>query len=711
MTRYAWLSLFLALTLLLNPRAAAESVTGRVTDSAGAPVPFCFVALMDEGFAPLANATTASDGSFSIETAAKEGYLVAQPPAQTTADELEVFKVHPRIYRYHGETALELKLPPAATLVIDAYASDGERMLWEDFEKLGKYGGQFLYATNLQDESVPMTVWPIHGEPHTGMKNGPREKGLPGVIVAPGDTVAINVMFWPTAGYGKLLLRADNGGAGYSLPQQGGALHLNLNVELARSAVAALAMRAADYPEGQERIASLGERLSRVKPDDPAAAAKDADAILAEALRARDELEVIRAKSRIPAVRMGKLSVKVTGAKDGQGYTVKAKQVRRDFLFGAYEGSPYNAKAYEAARAAGFDYATILPAWNWTQYSKTKAADIDRTFGISALEKLGYRIKAHGVVWMQDHGILPDYWQKFAKEELAIEALEHQKALLETLAGKIDLWEAMNEPANTNVPGLSREQMMGMLKDAAVNIADVGKPALVNSPHEFSYGGKYWLYNVDGTPVDGYPVTYSEFLTEAESNGSLDPVQIIGLQCYPGFHLNADWNNVQGPAYTPAYLLDTLRQYLRFGRSIHITELSFPSTYGKDWYSGYWREPWTEQTQADYAEMVYTLAYAEPQVHSITWWDISDAKPSVISGGLISKDGKTKPVLERLSAFMKEWSTPEVEATLDAPGSATLDLYGGEYEITITGPDGFSHSETFHLMEGWNGELLVDAAG
>lgn len=691
----------------------AEALKGKVSDADGRPVPFAFVALMDAGFALTGSATTDAAGAFSLDTEAKSGYVVVQPPGQTSPDGLEVYAVHPRIYRYQGEADATLSLPPAATIILEAYAKDGKRLLWEDFEKQGKYGGQFVYATNLIDEAIPMTVWPVHGEKVTGTKAGAREKGLPSVLVAPGQTVAVNILFWPTAGYGKLMLRADNGGAGYTVPQAGGSIVLNVNVELARTAVAALATRMDDYTDGQQQIAALGARMAALPADDAVKAAAEADTLLVDALKLRDELELARAKTQIERVRKGSLTVKLSLPADADPakYSVKARELRQDFLFGAYEGSPYNAKAYEAAREAGFDYATILPAWNWTQDPKTKAAEIDKTFGLSALNQLGFQVKAHGVVWMQDYGILPDFAKKLSKEELPVQALQHQQALMETLGEDIALWEAMNEPANTNVPGLSRDAMMRMMRDAAANIANAGKVALVNSPHEFSYGGKYWLYNLDGSPVDGYPETYSAFLTDAEKEGALDHIQVIGLQCYPGFHLNADWANAQGPAYTPSYLLDTLRNYARFGRNIHITELSFPSTYGKDWFAGYWREPWTEQTQADYAERVYTLAFAEPSIHSITWWDISDAKPSVISGGLIGKNGKAKPVLERITALMQAWSTPEVEATPDATGSATLSLFGGAYEITVTGPDGYAHTETFHLMEGWQGTLSVDAAG
>lgn len=688
--------------------ASAHGVSGTLSDTSGNPVAGAYVALMSREFAPVSAAFSEKDGSVPMPGSAKDGFIVVQPPAKASKEGLQVFSVHPRIFQYEGEPRFDIKLPPAANIVLEAYDASGKLMRWEDFEKNGKYGGQFMYATNLDDEAVPMTAWPVHGEPFTNMTGGPREKGLPGLMVEPGRAACVAVMFWPTKDYGKLLLRADNRGKGYTLPAPGDALLLNLNVELARTAVHGLEVNAASYPEGAEAIRALSGRLEAL-PKEGKAAAAEADAILAEALRLRDGLELARARAAIPAVRNNGLHISLANANQGK-YGVSAKQKSRHFLFGVYEGSPYNAKAWEAARKGGFDFATVLPAWNWTQHPRAKSADIDRVFGLGALEKLGYRIKAHGVVWMQGHGILPDHALKLSPQELSVEAIEHQKAFLETFGGRFAIVEAMNEPANTNVPNLPGEDMKQLLAAAAGNVVELEKPALVNSPHEFSYGGKYWLYRLDGTPVDHYPVTFSAFLKEVQQHGQLDGVSIVGLQCYPGFHLNEDWGNVQGPAYTPAHLLDTLRRYKRFGKTIHITELSFPSSYGRDWFSGYWREEWTPETQADYAEAVYTLAYAEPMVQSVTWWDISDAKPSVITGGLLERSGKPKPVFERITGLIAQWQPAEVEATLEG-GQAELELPGGEWEITVTGPGGFQHTETLQLLGGWKTTLTVDAGG
>ncbi|MBI1318276.1 MAG: hypothetical protein GC168_04895 [Candidatus Hydrogenedens sp.] len=696
----------LALLVLLASHAAGAAVQGSVRGSDGTVLPGVYVALMSPEFALLGDGLTGADGAFAIAQDAASGFLIVQPPTAPDADGLEVFRHQPRIFTYAGETELNLSLLPAVNLILEAYDASGKRMRWQDFTEHGTHGGQFLYATNLDDEMIPATIWPVHGEAFTGMRTGPREEGLPAVLLTPGETASISVLFWETAGYGKLQVRADNAGKGFALPTPGDSLRLNLNAALAESAMAVLEARQPQYPSGGEEIAALRSRLDSL-PVDPKARAAGADAILADSLRLRDTLELARAQAAIPAVRQGGLRIALQGAENPADYTVKIEPIRRGFLFGAYEGSPYNGDAWKQARGMGFELATVLPAWNWTRDPKNQQGALDRTFGFSALKELGFDIKAHGVVWMQGYGIMPDDMKTLPPDELQAAALEHQAALLETLDPQIAIWEIMNEPATTNVPGLPRDNMFVLFEGAAEAIRGHEKPTLVNNPHEFSFGAKYFLYRPDGTPDDAYPETYSVFLQEAADRGLMDNVDIIGLQFYPGFHLNVDFGNQEGPAYTPSYLLDTIERYARFGKSVHVTELSLPSSYGDGWKSGYWRQPWDEATQADYAEMVYTMAFASPQVHSLTWWDISDQKPSVVTGAIIRADGTPKPVAERLEALMADWTT-NVELAFDEDGAIDTRVFGGTYAITVTGPD-FERTLEHTVLEGWNTEIVIEA--
>lgn len=702
--------LMLAVFLTGGLRFDAAALSGTVHDTGGAPIPNTQIVLLDDGWQSRGQARTDAAGAFESSAPIDTGYLYVQPETKGDAAGLQVCSFMPRFYRYEKQDGpVALRLPAAGALVLEAYDAEGRLMRWEDFERLGKHAGQFMYATNADDVCVAASGWPVHGK-LTGADSGPREKGLPALYVAPGKPYAFRMLFWPVREYGKLMLRADNAGAGYTLNAPGDSALLLLNAELARTAVADLVRRKGAYaPASVPEIDALERELSEaLNVADRVARAAKADAVLTKALPLRDRLELEAARAAIPAVRQGDVAVKVVDAagKPASGCKVALAQQRRSFLFGVFEGSPYNAAAFEAARAAGFEYATVLTAWNWTESPKLKKGGIDRTFGISALKKLGYRVKAHGVLWMQEYGILPDRARQMAHPELIEAALSHQEALLDAFGSTIDIWEAMNEPANTNIVGLPREEMIGLLDTAARNIAAIQKPALVNSPHEFSFGAKYFFYGLDNEPLDAYPQTFSEFLDLAAEKGALDAIDIAGLQFYPGFHLNEAFANQQGPAFTPSYVLDTLERYARFGKTIHITELSLPSTYGPDWTSGYWREPWTEAAQADFAEAVYTLAFAQPQVRSVTWWDISDEKPSVISGGLLHADGSPKAVFERLRDRLSAWRT-ETDAETDADGRADFRAFGGDYTVTVTTPDGKSVTQDLNVLERWTNTIEV----
>lgn len=675
--------------LLVASGAWSEAITGTLQSDGGAAIPGAFLALLSPAFEPLDTAISAGDGSFRFSRAPQDAMLVAQPPATLAMDGVNAFRHAPRIFSLEqARSPLALTLPESVSLVIVAHDRTGRVMRWRDFQALGEYGGQFLYVTNLDDEMREAAVWPVHGR-LTGADGGPREEGLPAALVPPGEACALRVLFWPTAGYGKLNLRVDNAGAGFRLDSAEDNRTLYLNLELARTAVQDLVRRMDRYPEAAAgAIRALELRIAGIaRIEDRADQARAADDLLVEALRLRDALEIEAARARIPRLRQGTLEVQLAEVDAPESWRIEIEQVRRDFLFGVFEGSPYNARAFEIAREAGFELATILPGWAWTENPRARRQQIDQVFGIGALNALDYEVKAHGVVWIQDYGILPERAKGMEPAALEKALLEHQAALLGLFEDAIGTWEAMNEPAATNTLGLPRERMFALMDGAARNIQAAGRPTLVNSPHELSHGAKFFLYGVDGRPTDDYALTYSDFLKRAEAAGALEAIDIIGLQFYPGFHLNEGWGHLQGPAQTPAHLIETVDRYTRFGRPLHITELSFPSSYGADWFSGYWREPWTETTQADYAEAVFTLAFGHPQVESITWWDVMDTKPAVITGGLVHDNGAPKPAFERIRALLDAWTTREEHAP-GAGGEAAFTGFAGRYRVTAHPPSG-----------------------
>lgn len=617
--------------LLAIPAVAqADELRGRVaSQSDGGAIAHCYVALADAAFSIKGQGASGNDGGFAIplEASVKSGFLIVQPNPVVARYGLGMYPFTPRIYAYSGEPNIDIRLPAASCIVLMAYDAQGQLMRWEDFRKRGTIGDQFMYVTDGNDCAVEAACWPVYDE-EARRQGQPREKGLPALVVAPGKGYVPQVLFWETRGYGKLHLRVDNGGEGLAVSKE--PLALELNVELARTAVAAISKR---FPEHAKQF---GDTLASVmKKSTPPERAKAADELLVDALKTRDELELSRAREAI--------------AKQGQ---------RGDFSFGVFEGSPYNQKAFQLARDAGFDLATVLLGWGWTD-ARGGAVDktaIEQTFGIEKLRKQGFGVKAHGVVWLQDYGILPDRARGMAPDKLRDAMLAQEKALLDAYGHSFAVWEAVNEPNVTNVANAPRAIVADLFDKSTDQIAArESLTALVNSAHEGDYGRRFAVYKLDNTPVNDWNRTYLTYLQGDDVKAAVPKLDAIGLQYYPGFHFNESFGGLQGPATTPSWLIDTIDRYAALGKPIHITEFSVPSTYGKDWVSGYWREPWTEQTQADYAEMIFTFAYADPRVQSISWWDVMDTKSSVTTGGLCDANGKPKHVLERLRKLIAGW--------------------------------------------------------
>ena len=78
---------------------------------------------------------------------------------------------------------------------------------------------------------------------------------------------------------------------------------------------------------------------------------------------------------------------------------------RPAFRFGAYQGSPFTAeasqvggayagqRAYSAGRDAGFDLATILPAWGWVTPYMHDETTLENTFGHVGLDWKKYVVQ------------------------------------------------------------------------------------------------------------------------------------------------------------------------------------------------------------------------------------------------------------------------------------------------------------------------------
>jgi hypothetical protein len=106
-----------------------------------------------------------------------------------------------------------------------------------------------------------------------------------------------------------------------------------------------------------------------------------------------------------------------------------------------------------------------------------------------------------------------------------------------------------------------------------------------------------------------------------------------------------------------------LDRFKVFGKPMHITEIATASIDGPDPKSMRpnstapgWHDKWSEETQADWLEGIYTLVYSKSEFEAIGWWDLADAGGHFWPhGGLLREDLTPKLAYHRLGDLQKRW--------------------------------------------------------
>lgn len=116
---------------------------------------------------------------------------------------------------------------------------------------------------------------------------------------------------------------------------------------------------------------------------------------------------------------------------------------------------------------------------------------------------------------------------------------------------------------------------------------------------------------------------------------------------------------------------------------LHVTEL-IPVSNGDSIKGNYKTGIWTEKTQADFAEMVYTLSFGHPKMNSINWWGFSDKNIWQENGGLVDENLQPKEVYKTLDRLInKEWKTNLTNLTPNNRGKMEFRGFKGSYKIVV----------------------------
>lgn len=143
---------------------------------------------------------------------------------------------------------------------------------------------------------------------------------------------------------------------------------------------------------------------------------------------------------------------------------------------------------------------------------------------------------------------------------------------------------------------------------------------------------------------------------------SLPPMLYADMMAQAGIHVDSIALRVQMGQPEPGQSVRDLMafsamldQYATLDKPISLTAVGAPAAETPPPHdepernAGWWREPWSESSQADWLSSVCSVAAAKPYVHSICWQELVDP-PRVAempAGGLISSKGERRPAFER----------------------------------------------------------------
>jgi GH35 family endo-1,4-beta-xylanase len=495
-------------------------------------------------------------------------------------------------------------------------------------------GGKLRVLLNEADGS-PMTGERLHLFHVRDMDGDPLPVHIataPGraVITLPDEPIQL-VTRLKIPNFGEVYCYADNGGNGYS---QSGTVDFVTNAAATRLQRVSKAMEAAkatgftsDVSIEQDANAAGYEKLSK-------------------GMHAGEVFAITLARHRISQFR----------------------RPRRECLFSGLSSQlPLGSKFLDPFKAI-FNYApTSWYIWDKEQPPEANInySRMDQSVGIMAANGIapkifGYCYMMRGATpkWMQpadtssstnevdagddSHGRFNAHWPYDRLRS------EYQRVVRETCsryANRAHYVEVINEAHDkTNMWGLNHEQILEMTR-LTCQAARQGSPTIQRVINNCCLWAEYAIHpNRDGSRRWS-PYRYLEACIKAGAE-----FEVVGLQLYY-------------PSYDLFEIDRMLDRFTKLGKVIQVTEMSTASEDGLDAQSMRphssppgWHGPWSEATQADWAEGIYTLCYSKPQFQAIGWWDFVDLPEHFWPfGGLLRADATPKLAYHRIAQLQRQW--------------------------------------------------------
>jgi len=384
------------------------------------------------------------------------------------------------------------------------------------------------------------------------------------------------------------------------------------------------------------------------------------------------------APARIIKYRQGDVSLQVIGT-DGKpiaGVKVQVHQARHEFLFGCnifaleqlQKTNPAMAQKYGDQFAEIFNFATLPFYWWSYEREQDKPEHASRKAVAKWCKEHNITTKGHPLLWnFGEAKWLPDATKKVQQLQLA-----RTEDCVATFRDEIQVWDVVNEATNFN-----RGSCQKRAPKLTQTWQEVGQDEFTRQAFHAARKG-----NPKATLlINDYDVSpkYAELVKKIVDKKGAPLYDVIGLQ-----------SHMHGGVWSTAKVWQVCERFKPFNKPLHFTELTILSG-AKGWQRP---KPWPstpegEAEQAKEVKRIYTLLFSHPSVEAITWWDFADLRAwQGAPAGLLRDDLSPKPAYKALRKLIKEdwWTTQDL--TTDASGTAKFRGFHGDYNVTITLPDG-----------------------
>ncbi|MEM8872660.1 MAG: endo-1,4-beta-xylanase [Planctomycetota bacterium] len=384
------------------------------------------------------------------------------------------------------------------------------------------------------------------------------------------------------------------------------------------------------------------------------------------------------ALEHIEQIRTADLTVRVVDAAGNpvEGVRVEIDQTRNAFAFGS---------AVVANRLAGTEpaddwYRDIVdeffnevvfendlkwPFMEFNDFGVSKPADIDAA--LSWLDQHDKTVRGHVLVW-PGWPNLPERLQALADEpeKLRAEIYTHVRETVTTHAGRIDEWDALNEPFNNHdVMDILGDEVMAEWFEAADEAATAA-----GADDTKWYINDWGILAAGGSTNTPHHQRYYEIIQMLLNAGA--PIDGVGVQGHFGYSLTA-----------PETQLAIYDRIAEFGLAIKVTEYDLDVD--------------DDQLQADFLRDTLIAAYSHEDVDGFLVWGFYAGNHWRPRAAMFDEDYQPRNHAHTWRELvLDQWHTDMVRTT-DDDGLAQVRGHLGTYDITVTLPDGTTKTRQIEL--------------